>query len=256
MLNFIDTTIQKCDYYEDKPVSAMNYNGVFLEDLIDSYRTLSVDGREMLNVDLQTDAKMIGSHVYSYKLPPRIITVKYKLVNRDPEALLLEYRKLINFLFSADDVVLWFNDELDMIYQGRYYVSSEVAGDTTSIVSSFQVYCQNPIKRTAKTFKTNDFIGIETPIKTYPTTILAKLDTSATLKISNGVETIKLLNNATKKGDVVLFDFEKGQIFLNDKERTNILNLSSDFENFELRQGSTVASNNGTIEVVFRGCSL
>ena len=256
MYKFIDTTIQRCRHHEQLPTSAMNYNGVFLEELIDGYRTLSVDGREMLNIDLQTDSKMIGSHVYSYKLPPRIITVKYKLVNRDPQALLLEYRKLINFLFSTEDVALWFNDELDVIYQGRYYASSEVPGETTSIVSSFQIYCQNPIKRTTKTFTTNDFIGIETPIKTYPSTIKVNLDTNTPLIISNGVESIRLFQDVAKRDDVLLFDFEKGQIFINGKERTNVLELSSDFENFELRQGAKVTTNNGTVEVTFRGCSL
>lgn len=256
MYKFKDTTIQKCDYNPFLPVSAMNYNGLFLEEYIEGYQTLSVEGREMISLEQQTDNLLIGSLISSQRLPSRTLTVKYLLINKNPELLLVEFRKLMNYLYRKENVPIYFNDELDVIYQGRYSSSDEPAGDATSVVSSFQIYCEDPRKYSFNTYETNGFIGIETPIATFPTRIEVKASNNSQLKIFNSIETITMLPNSVKNGDVVIFDFTKGIVLINNKIMSRSMSLSSDFENFELRQGSTVTCTNGSMTIFYKGVTL
>lgn len=256
MYEFTDTTIQECNYDKNMPISAMNYNGIFLEDYIKGYQTLSVFGREMTNVEISADNLKNGTKISHYRLPPRIITVNYKLVNDDPFELMNEYRRLMNYLYRENPVEVYFNDELDIYYEGVYQSASEVAGDTTSIVSSFQIYCESSIKKTVKTFKSKGFIGAETPLATYPLKITCKINSSSQLKITNKKQTITLRANTIKANDVVVFDFVKGLVFVNGIDKTNFLELTSDFEYFELIQGDTIKTNNGTIEIEYKGVTL
>lgn len=256
MYKFTDTTIQECRYNQDLPISAMNYNGVYLEELIDGYQTLSVDGREMINVEISADNLNVGSSIYYHRLPPRIITVNYALVNDNPYQLMIEYRKLMNYLYQKEQVEIYFNDELDVFYKGIYQSSSEVPGNTTRIVSSFQIYCESPLKHTVKTFVSDGYIGAETPLDTYPLKITCKTTSNQQLKINNKKETMMLRSGTIKAGDVIVFDFVKKRILVNGTDKTNYIELSSPFEYFKLFQGDTIKSNNGSIEIEYKGVTL
>lgn len=256
MYEFKDTTIQSCEEYKERPVSAMNFNGVFLEDLIEGYQTLSVDGREMINQELLTDNLKNGTRISSKRLPPRILTIKYKLVNNNPYELLNDYRILMRYLITDEEVDIVFNDELDVFYKGVYHSSETVPGDTTSIVSSFQIHCDNPFKQTVKTFNTDGYIGIDTHYDTYPLKITCTVNSGKQLKITNNKQTIALRSNTIKSGDVIVFDFIKSKVFVNRKDSTNYLELTSDFEYFKLYQGGKVETNNGYLSIEYKGVTL
>lgn len=256
MYRFVDTVKQKCldEYF--KPISAMSYANEYLEDIIDGYQTLSVDGRETLNVEFSADNFKYGTKISYQRLPPRILTVKYKIESKDPYDILIQYRKLMNFLYREENAKIIFNDEEDIYYEGRFQGSSDVPGNVMSFVSEFTVYCESPLKRTVKSFKTGGLIGAETPFETKPIIITCKAVSSNQMTIKNGRETITLRDGTIKANDVIVFDFEKGVCFLNGTRRTDVLELSSDFENFELKQGDRIISNNGTLEIMYKGVSL
>ena len=256
MYDFKDTTIQEWEDEKELPISAMNYDGIFLERYIKGYETLSVFGREMISVDIASDNLKIGSRINSYRLPPRVITVNYKLVSDDPLQLMKEYRKLMNFLYREEQVEIYFNDEADVIYEGVYQSSLEVPGDTLSIVSNFQILCESPLKRTTKTFTSGGIIGIETPLRTTPLKITCKLSTNMRLEIKNKYQAITLRSGLTKTGDVVVFDFLSSKVFVNGDDKTSYLELDSDFENFEIIQGDRVFCSNGAMEIEFKGVTL
>lgn len=146
MYYFEDTTkkVHKDDLI--LPSSAMLYDGVYLERMIDGYRTLAVTGREMLSLDIEMQNTQIGSIKLNQKLPTRTIKVTYQLIGKDAKELQKKYRQLMRLLFREVAVEIRFKDELEYCYYGQYMTTDEVRGDTNSIISSFEILCTDPQK--------------------------------------------------------------------------------------------------------------
>ena len=57
MYDFIDTTQAQASAGSSLPAEAMSYNGVYLENEIAGYRTLSVSGRDLLGSEVKDETK-------------------------------------------------------------------------------------------------------------------------------------------------------------------------------------------------------
>ncbi len=237
------------------PTSAMNYDGLFFEEAIDGYRTLSVSGREMMSLDIESDSRKTGTVIYNQTLPQRTLTVHYQLRHDDAAELLVNYRRLMTYLYREQDVTIYFNDELDLHYTGRYSASDDIAGDSYTIVSSFDIYCQDPRKYT-KAFTSSGFIGGNFSYQTKPDKISVTTRKKGNLLISNGSQTITMSQVVFNQGDVVDIDFIEGTIKVNGHNRTYYLDLTSSFEDFYLIQGQKITTNNGDLKVTYREVSL
>jgi len=238
------------------PISAMNYDGIWLEEAIEGYRTLTVSGREMIAPEIQSESVNVGSIISSQSLPSRTLKITYQIKNDDPEMILVNFRWLMEYLYREQDVPIYFNDELDVLYYGRFSGSDEVPGDRYTITASFDIYCADPRKYSTKVFEINDEIAGRFPYKTLPIKIVVKIAKNDSLTISNGKETIKITSRKLTTGDKVVINFSEGKIFINDINRTNWLDLSSDFENFVLRQGQIINCSNGQLSIQYREVSL
>ena len=147
MYKFRDTTKQ--EHYRNLPfipTSAMSYDGTWLEELIEGYQTLTVEGREMYSLSFESQEMQVGGVITNVKYPPRELTIKYKLEDRDPRALQEKFDTLKAFLIRQEDVPIIFNDDLEYTFYGRFQTADTVAGDTNSIISSFTVLCSDPFK--------------------------------------------------------------------------------------------------------------
>lgn len=256
MYKFEDT-VQKIRVEEDVlPISAMNYDGVFLEDLIDGYRTLVVTGREMISVDIQSDNRNIGAIISSQRIPPRTLKVEYQIRNDDPEMLIVNYRYLVEALYREKDVPIYFNDERDVFYYGRFSASDEVPGNSYMFTASFEIFCADPRKYTYKKYEVNSKIMSRFPYKTNPLSISINIKNNGKLIVSNGEKNIKITTHELTAGDKVIFDFPEGEVLVNGINRTNWLDLTSDFENFYLNQGQTITCTNGEMIIEYREVSL
>lgn len=254
MYKFHDTTIRNDCGDGQLPVSAMNYNGMYFEHFVEGYQTLSVVGREMLSLDIQTDSKNIGSHVWNTKLPSREITVNYLLTNRDPKKIMYNFRRLMNYLYTETDVDIFFNDERDVIYKGRYMASDEVPGDTYSFTSSFTILCPNPLKYAYNEIVSDGQITKQFNYNTLPSRIEVTSEFSRDIELKNGDKVITMTN--IKQGDKVVFDFDKGQVFVNGKNNTRFLDIKSDFENFYLINNQTITCNHDNIKIYYKEVML
>lgn len=59
--SFLDT-IKNQEYIPEWiPTSAMYYDGILLEGVIEGYQTLSVSGREMISVAIESQSVQVGS---------------------------------------------------------------------------------------------------------------------------------------------------------------------------------------------------
>lgn len=145
MYGFIDTTEQ----YTGKtlPAEALQLNGEYLEDLIEGYRTLTVQGREALSGVVATDniGLRAGSLFRSRRYPERIITVRYQLICDDAESFRAAYNKLAGIL-DIEEGVMVFADEPDKYFVGIPGTLEDVEPGRNAVVSSIQFVCPDPFK--------------------------------------------------------------------------------------------------------------
>lgn len=237
------------------PTVAMAYDGVYIENLIEGYQTLSVEGREMLSLDIEQQDIQLGAIITNQTLPARSITVTYKLADNNPERLQFKFKELINYLYRTEDVEIKFHDEMDYCYFGRYSSADTVAGDSNSIISNFTILCVDPLRYTRE-FESSGYIGATTAFPVTPTKIKANVDFRGALEITNGEQTISMSDANLTAGNIVTFNFSDERVTVDDNDITSMIDLTSDFENFVLKQGQTVTTNNGTVTIFYRGATI
>ena len=103
MYKFVDTTEKQEE--QILPSEALNFNGVYFENVIPGYRTLYVSGREMIETeitDLSTEI-MDGSRYRRKRYKPRTITVGYQLIAKSNAEFRNAYNKLNSLLGSGPE---------------------------------------------------------------------------------------------------------------------------------------------------------
>lgn len=158
MYAFVDT-VNSGIVGTNLPTEAMSYNGVFLENEIDGYRTLSVTGRELMESEV-TDQEIDGmdGSYYRYKTTPaRTITVKYQLRARGSREFRDAFNKM-NKLLSGEQVKGIFNDESDKYFIGTKTSNTQVDGGSNNVIGEIEIYCSDPCKysTTEKEFTASD----------------------------------------------------------------------------------------------------
>ena len=129
------------------PAEAMSYDGIFLENEIEGYRTLNVSGRELMSADIKSSSiDGINGSQYQYKTyPSRTITVKYQLLAKSDRAFREAFNKM-NYLLNKEQVKVIFNDEPDKYFIGTKQGNTVVDAGVNSVVGEFQIYCADPCK--------------------------------------------------------------------------------------------------------------
>ena len=158
MYAFVDT-VNSGIVGTNLPTEAMSYNGVYLENEIDGYRTLSVTGRELMESEV-TDQEIDGmdGSYYRYKTTPaRTITVRYQLRARGSREYREAYNKM-NKLLSGEQVKVIFNDESDKYFIGTKTSNTQVDGGSNNVIGEIEIYCTDPCKysTTEKEFTATD----------------------------------------------------------------------------------------------------
>lgn len=246
-------TLKKKDHYDSKelPTSAMNYNGIWIEELIDGYYTLKVEGREMIAPEVQIQNTSIGGVVSNQRVPSRKLKVTFKLENHNPDLLLTDFRNIVNELYAEEDVPIYFNDERDVFYYGRFSGASEIDGAIYEIVSDFEITCADPRRYSQAELFINDVVNKDFRYNQRPSRIELKLAKNGQVSVTNTKQTITI-DTQLSVNDSVVIDFDNGKILVNGQNKTSFLSLTSDFENFILRKGQIITSNNGTCKTYFR----
>lgn len=144
--SFIDT-VENATAGSYLPAEAMSYDGIFLENEIDGYRTLNVSGRELMSVDIKSSSTngIDGSQFQSKAYPSRTITVKYQLIARNDRMFRESFNKM-NYLLRGEQVKVIFNDEPDKYFIGTKQGNTEVSAGMNSVVGEFEIYCSDPRK--------------------------------------------------------------------------------------------------------------
>ena len=136
------------------PSEALNFNGVFLENEIDGYRTLNVTGREALESEIdaiETKARH-GARYRSRRHLPRIITVNYQLSANTPLELMEKFNKL-NFILDAEEATLIFNDEPDKFFIGTRQNLKPPKEGVLCTRGEIEFHCADPFKYSVKEYE-------------------------------------------------------------------------------------------------------
>lgn len=145
MYKFIDTNENSAGVL--LPAEAMQINGEYIENLIDGYRTLSVEGREALSPELSTYETGIrdGAGLLSKRYPARTIIIKYQLICKTSEEFREAYNKLGGIL-NVENAELIFNDEQDKFFTGTPSAIGSVEPGRNAVIGEFEILCTDPFK--------------------------------------------------------------------------------------------------------------
>lgn len=145
MYNFKDTI----EIWEEHllPSEALKINGEYIENLIEGYRTLTVEGREALSPEISTYETGIrdGSTMQGKRYPARTIRITYQLIAASNEEFRSAYNKLASIL-DVKDAELIFDDEPDKFFTGTPSYIGEVEPGKNAVVGEFEILCLDPFK--------------------------------------------------------------------------------------------------------------
>lgn len=235
------------------PLMAMKFNGEYIEDSIDSYKTFKVSGRETISNDIISESIEEGTITTDIQLPPRELEVTYVLKRSNGEQLQRDYKRLRKKLTSNKKVPITFRDDPETFYFGVLSSMDAIPDESNTIVSSFTIYCDSPYKHT-DIVTTHGAVPIDTFYKTFPEQIEVSISaTTNKLEITNGSYRITATGtfNAGSKV-VILFKKEGVTMTVNGSEATYMIDLQSDLENFVLKQGQDVTCEQGDITLKMR----
>lgn len=129
------------------PAEALNFNGIYFEDEIEGYQTLSVSGREALEAEvayIETKARH-GAKYRSRRYLPRVITVRYKIRAKDSSDLIEKYNRL-NYLLGVEEARLIFQDEPDKFWIGTRRSLAPPEEGLLMTTGEIEFYCADPFK--------------------------------------------------------------------------------------------------------------
>lgn len=233
------------------PSVAMNFNGLFIENEIEGYRTLTVSGRESIGVELTSHSTQTGSLTTNKRLPSRTLVVKYLLKEQDNYSFQKKFKQLRKYLSSKSEVEIYFADEPDAFYFGQLSEMSEVPAETNFAVGTFSFHCDSPYKF-GNLNQTNGAVIVDTFYETQPDLIRLTLTAATSIvKVTNGNQTIQLNGNFSTS-DVIEIDVQEGTVVRNGVDHTYTVALNSDFENFTIEEGQTVSSPQGSLTLFTR----
>ena len=136
------------------PAEALNFNGIYFEDEIEGYQTLSVSGREALEAEvdyIETKARH-GAKYRSSRYLPRVITVRYKIRAKDSSDLIEKYNRL-NYLLGVEEAKLIFRDEPDKFWIGTRRNLTPPEGGLLTTTGEIEFYCADPFKYSVKEYE-------------------------------------------------------------------------------------------------------
>lgn len=127
------------------------YNGINLDQELPGFRTLNVEGREVLSYGVDAGRAPGNRHgvtVRDKRLHARIITLEYEMQADDKYTFQERYRLLNDVLSNhgMDDVEVYFTDDEGFIYYGQATGFDSVPAHSNHIFSSFEIYCADPFR--------------------------------------------------------------------------------------------------------------
>lgn len=254
MYQFTDVN-QKASIIKTLPLEAMSFNGIYLENEIKGYETMSVSGRELLSKRIYSsnidglDGEMYQGSNYE----PRVLTVKYKLEAKTATEFRTNFNKM-NYLLRGEQAKISFNDEPNYEFIGTLSGTNEPDEGALNIVSTFQIFCAVPFKyKIAETISGTGSLTINKEIlyevlpeeiKVTPTALVNRI---VITNVTQG-KILAILN--TFQPNVPIYIYPKLQdVIRNNTSYPEFVEWTSDFENFFLNKNDQITVSPATTKI-------
>lgn len=239
---------------------SLTFNGSLLDEMLDGYTTINVEGRGLIGRVLSTVdiTGRDGARVTGSKVSARGIRVHF-LLEADNNSDFMGYLHILNDALKSDgDVQFQFGDE-EYYRFGRLAEVENPPFDNHRGVGVFTLFCQDPFKYKDAESLTGASIAVP-DVGNYPYRIKTIESTIATTRtgftITNTTTGRKIiLTGSFPAGQKLVIDHVAGTITLNTvniKSRLDYIN--SDWRNFEINAGDTITADDDiTIGLSERG---
>lgn len=125
---------------------AMSVDGVYIEDKVEGYRTLTVSGRESLEYTVTDDDRPVGvdgMEYYGKRQKSRTLSITFELLAPTAYTFMQRYRALKNFC-KGENRKLRFADEPNAHYTGTLLAVDEPDAGSLRVVAKMTFYCADP----------------------------------------------------------------------------------------------------------------
>lgn len=224
MYEFIDT-IESSEGMS-LPSEAVKINGEYIENQIEGYRTLTVEGREALSPEISFFDTGIrdGSVKKGKRYPARVIRITYQLITKTAEEFRAAYNKLGQIL-DVEDAELIFNDEQDKFFKGTPSAIGGVPPGKNSVIGEFEIFCLDPFKYSVAEYEASPDLDSESILidyngtyKSFPTLQAEFFKENET---SEDGESVTALTGSGDCGYVAFFNESEKIIQLGDPEEVD-----------------------------------
>ncbi len=246
------------------PSVAMEIDGVFIEDEIVGYRTLTVEGRENYSTKVNEIAGVSGldgSIFLSENIPNREFQLKFSIEADTSEEFQFKFNKLKAILKNKRNTIrkISFKDDIDYYYNALAIGIDGVDPSSNSAIGTITIRTTDPFKYSKVIRRAK---GRYVLIKTLEGSQLTfeKVKTAFTVPTASFTMTNTVSGHQMKLlgpfevGDEVEIDFLKATIRLNGTK--NILNRlvfeTSRFTDFYIKDGDIITASVGEIDCSWR----
>lgn len=233
---------------------AITFDGHLLDEEIESFMTVNVEGRQLLAPKLETVniPGRNGDVIIGGTYPPRDITVHFMIRDYKNSFFLEKIRRLNEILYTDKEVKFSFRDE-DGFRIGRLSEVEDPEYDSNLGFGKFTIHCSDPFLYGE--LKNTDSKIEKFKLKKYPVKIeKIKIFTRETKKlvITNKTRGTKIiLNGNFNSGEVIRIT--KDKITVMGRNRMNWLDfVESDYHNFGLFSGDEINVSGGSFIVYYR----
>lgn len=225
---------------------SLTYNGILLDNAIDGYLTINVEGRGLLNRNISAIdiPGQEGQSITDYKIQSRNIIVHYLLKASNSKAFMKRLHLLHEYLFSNEDVVFQFGDE-PYYRLGRLYEVQDPPYDQLQGIGSFTIFCQNPYKFDVIRKLVGNPVTLisDSILPVHPDVILVTLKENADKLVVSNLGNGKriIINDAFKIGDLVEIDIKSAEIKRNNQNIMSKLDYAeTDFHEFMIKNNDQI----------------
>ena len=238
---------------------ALTFNGHLLDEEIESFMTVNVEGRQLLSptLDVVKVPGRNGDVILGGTYPARDIVVHFMISDYRNAYFLEKIRRLNEILYTDKEVEFKFNDE-DGYRIGRLSSTEDPDYDSNIGFGKFTIHCADPFMY-GHLRKTNSKID-RLKLKKYPVKIeeikILSAETKKLVLNNKNKGTKIILNGDFKFGDEVIIT--KDKITVNGQNRMYWLDfVNSDYQNFELySEDEIMVSPRADFEISYRERSI
>ena len=130
------------------PIIKMQVGGQYLETLVSGYRTLTVEGREeldlnVINAEIDTSD---GGRYLRRKIKSRVLNVRFAVEDSTPEGFAVKFKALKAELYKIKESQIIFTDEPNIYFTGTFRkITAEYVGHTVA-QGVIEISCADPFK--------------------------------------------------------------------------------------------------------------